>query len=347
MEINSDFIRNKEFHIVFKGYKPEEVDEFLDVLTIEFDRLIKKNKELQENLERLKFEGQNEDEDIKKIIQDALISAHKVAEEIKNKAKLEAEEYLEQQKLQGEKSLEELKETKKNLEERIVFLQQKFEEFKNKINNILKDFSSYIESGKLEINFQEIDSLLENQDFEKRLNNKLDDNESDENKNAGENLKEENVGGNENYFEEKNQNSIENKPSNDLDDNLTENVQLKEEDSQVDLKNKNSSLNSNNNKNNINNDDRIGFKSQNSYYFDSNISKNEKITQYISRNLETKNYKDEKDVKYLGDFRNADGQNFEIENQSDLKDIDNIKKEKKRIDIANPDIIEDFFRSAD
>jgi DivIVA domain-containing protein len=91
MEKSADFIRKKEFHIVFKGYKPEEVDKFLDILSVEFDRLLKRNRELQDSLDKLKFENTEDDTDIKKVIQDALISAHKVAEDIKAQAKKEAD----------------------------------------------------------------------------------------------------------------------------------------------------------------------------------------------------------------------------------------------------------------
>jgi len=66
MDKNAEFIRKKEFHIVFKGYKPEEVDKFLDIVSVEFDRLMKKTKDLQESLDKLKFESSDEETDIKK-----------------------------------------------------------------------------------------------------------------------------------------------------------------------------------------------------------------------------------------------------------------------------------------
>ncbi|MBN1298298.1 MAG: DivIVA domain-containing protein, partial [Actinobacteria bacterium] len=113
MEKNSEFIRTKEFHVVFKGYSPEEVDKFLDIVSIEFERLLKKSHELQESLDKVKFEStEAEDTDIKKIIQDALISAHKVADEIKSKAKSEAEEMVQNIKLEQEKSISELEQNK-------------------------------------------------------------------------------------------------------------------------------------------------------------------------------------------------------------------------------------------
>jgi len=42
MNINYENIQKKEFHIVFKGYNPEEVDKFLDLLSIEFEKLQKR-----------------------------------------------------------------------------------------------------------------------------------------------------------------------------------------------------------------------------------------------------------------------------------------------------------------
>lgn len=147
MEKNSEFIRNKEFHIVFKGYKPEEVDKFLDIMSVEFDRLAKRNRELQESLDKLKFEStvEQEDSDIKKIIQDALVSAHKVAEDIKNQAKKEAEELLGRRQLEEEKSIENLAAKKLELKESIILLQTKYDEFKNRLRKTAADINQIVE----------------------------------------------------------------------------------------------------------------------------------------------------------------------------------------------------------
>ncbi|MBM3706910.1 MAG: DivIVA domain-containing protein [Actinobacteria bacterium] len=144
MEKNAEFIRKKEFHIVFKGYKPEEVDKFLDFLSVEFDRLARKNRELQESLDKLKFESTEEETDIKKVIQDALVSAHKVAEEIKNQAKKEAEGFVEQRKQFEEKALGELQAKKMKLEESMLVLRGKYDELKDKIKKLLENFNQYI-----------------------------------------------------------------------------------------------------------------------------------------------------------------------------------------------------------
>jgi cell division initiation protein len=141
MYVNSEYIQKKEFHVVFKGYKPDEVDKFLDILSIEFDKLVKKNKELTENLDKLKFEGEKEEKDWKKIIQDALVSAHKVAEDVKSKAKIEADRILKEKSIKEEESIKDLHNKRKELEEKIEVIRSRYEEFKNKIRNLAGDLN--------------------------------------------------------------------------------------------------------------------------------------------------------------------------------------------------------------
>lgn len=144
MEKNAEFIRRKEFHVVFKGYKPEEVDKFLDFISVEFDRLIKKNRELQESLDKLKFESTEEEADIKKVIQDALVSAHKVAEEIKSQAKKEADEFISKRKQDEERVLDEMQKKKMQMEESMLILRGKYDELREKIKKLLENFNQYI-----------------------------------------------------------------------------------------------------------------------------------------------------------------------------------------------------------
>ena len=159
MYINAESIQEKEFHIVFKGYKPEEVDKFLDILTVEFDRLQKSQRELQENLERQKYEGDKESVEMKKVIQEALVSAHKVAEDIKQKAEKEAEELIRTKVAEQEESYKNLLSKKAQLERDIQELSQQYEDFKSKIEKLvddLKETTSKLGEGKF-INILGID----------------------------------------------------------------------------------------------------------------------------------------------------------------------------------------------
>lgn len=140
MIINSENIQKKEFHIVFKGYKPEEVDKFLDSLSIEFEKLRKRLKELEEGMDSMKYEGDKESVQMKKVIQEALVSAHKVAEEIKQKARKEAEELVNSKKMEEERAIRKIQTEKEMLEKSLAGLKEDYKSFKLQISKFADDF---------------------------------------------------------------------------------------------------------------------------------------------------------------------------------------------------------------
>ena len=140
MNINSENIQKKEFHIVFKGYKPEEVDKFLDLLAIEFEKLQKRIRDLEEGMDSLKYEGDKESVKMKKVIQEALVSAHKVAEEIKQKAKTEAEELVNRKRMEEEQAVRKIQTEKELLEQSINGLKEDYKNFKMQISKFADDF---------------------------------------------------------------------------------------------------------------------------------------------------------------------------------------------------------------
>lgn len=60
MNYNADDIRNQEFHLSFCGYKPQEVEEFLDKIAedymrvADYDELVLEKKELEETVDKLR-----------------------------------------------------------------------------------------------------------------------------------------------------------------------------------------------------------------------------------------------------------------------------------------------------
>ncbi|MDD3818544.1 MAG: DivIVA domain-containing protein [Actinomycetota bacterium] len=140
MSINSEIIQKKEFHVVFKGYKPEEVDKFLDILAVEFEKLQRTNRELQESLDRIKYEEGKESAEMKKVIQEAIVSAHKIAEDIKMKAEREAEEIVRTKVAEEENSYKKLLSKKMQLEREIEELEKEYKSFTGKIAKLVDDF---------------------------------------------------------------------------------------------------------------------------------------------------------------------------------------------------------------
>ncbi len=167
MSLSSESIHKKEFHIVFKGYKPEEVDKFLDLLAMEFEGMQKKIREMEERIDTIKYEGDTESSKMKKVIQEALISAHRMAEDIKQKAKIEAEEMMGKKKIEEEQELRRLRDEKVSLESGITSLRKEYSEFKQQISRFADDFKQKMASvgdGKL------MDSLEAAENESKRQN---------------------------------------------------------------------------------------------------------------------------------------------------------------------------------
>ncbi len=164
MPINSDVIRKKEFHIVFKGYKPEEVDKFLDSLSAEFEKLVLKNKEMQDHIERLKYDQSSESDEMKKVLQDALVSAHKIAEDIKQKAEMEAKEMYRQKKEESEKEFNQLEQKKQKMEEDIAHIKKQYLGLKQYLEDALKSMDAFDISSKPEQQPQEIQQEIEHKE---------------------------------------------------------------------------------------------------------------------------------------------------------------------------------------
>jgi len=83
-------IHHKEFRHQLKGYNQLEVDEFLDEVADEFERLFKENIDQAEKLEAMQ-DKVRQYEQIEQSLQNTLVSAQKSAEDILTKARGEAD----------------------------------------------------------------------------------------------------------------------------------------------------------------------------------------------------------------------------------------------------------------
>lgn len=147
MNINSEYIQKKEFHTAFKGYGMEEVDKFLDILAVEFERISKKNKELQDSLDKVKYEGDAKSEtDVNTLVAEVLVSAHKVADEIRKKAEVDAKENIQNIKDIEEKQLKDLLKERKDLESKVQFVGKFYGDFITKVKNDINEFILKIEN---------------------------------------------------------------------------------------------------------------------------------------------------------------------------------------------------------
>jgi cell division initiation protein len=93
-------IRHKEFKRGMRGYADTEVDEFLDEIADEFERLFKENIDLNERLEMLE-EKLGHYKNLEDTLQKTLVSAQRSAEELKINATKEAQIILQDAELKA------------------------------------------------------------------------------------------------------------------------------------------------------------------------------------------------------------------------------------------------------
>ena len=130
-------IENKKFSKqMVNGYNVDEVDEFLDLLTVDYERLYKENAEAKEKIEQL-----NEDvshyKTIENTLQSTLMMAQSTAEEVKNVARQQAEQIISDAQSTAKQEI-------MNLEQEIVLkrkeledAQKQFDIYKAKMESLL------------------------------------------------------------------------------------------------------------------------------------------------------------------------------------------------------------------
>ena len=130
-------IENKKFaKQVMNGYSVDEVDDFLDDLTIEYEKLFKENAEYKNDIVRLK-EDMEHYKAIESTLQNTLVMAQTTAEDVKNVAKQQADQIIAEAKLNAEKEVDylenEISLKKKELED----IQREFDVYKAKMESLL------------------------------------------------------------------------------------------------------------------------------------------------------------------------------------------------------------------
>lgn len=99
-------IHNKEFKRGFRGYNEEEVDEFLDRVVKDFEKLYQENLEMKETIERLGSKLEHY-QHMENTLHSTLVIAQETAEEVKLNAKKETELLMKEAELRAQKMVEE------------------------------------------------------------------------------------------------------------------------------------------------------------------------------------------------------------------------------------------------
>ncbi len=120
-------IENKKFSKqMMNGYNVDEVDDFLDDLTVDYEKLYKENSELKAKLSDIE-ENLDKYKNIETTLQSTLMMAQTTAEEVKSVAQKEADQILKNAQLEAKASIDELN-------AQIIAKKHEFEEVKKQID---------------------------------------------------------------------------------------------------------------------------------------------------------------------------------------------------------------------
>lgn len=130
-------IENKRFaKQKLGGYNVDEVDDFLDELTLEYGKLYKENTELKEQKEDLDS-SVGKYKDIESTLQNTLVMAQKTADEITAVAKQQAEQIIKEAEFSAKSSVEELNAQILVKQKELDDVKKQFDVYKAKMESLL------------------------------------------------------------------------------------------------------------------------------------------------------------------------------------------------------------------
>ncbi len=129
-------IENKKFQKQIKGYNVEEVDDFLDDLTVDYEKIYKENATLNEENAKLKKDLEHY-RTVEHTLQNTLVMAQTTAEDIKKIAKQQADQIIKDAQAEVKTSLEELNRKELDKKKELEDLKKQIDIYKAKMEALL------------------------------------------------------------------------------------------------------------------------------------------------------------------------------------------------------------------
>lgn len=130
-------IHNKEFKRSFRGYNEEEVDEFLDRVIKDYEKLYRENIELKETLERVNSKLEHY-QHMENTLHNTLVIAQETAEEVKLNAKKETELMKKEAEIRAQKLVEEAMAKVRRLNSEYEELKKQIQVYRTRMNSLLQ-----------------------------------------------------------------------------------------------------------------------------------------------------------------------------------------------------------------
>lgn len=140
-------IQQQQFRVRFRGFDIHEVDRFLEQLAEAFTALQSENKELREEIRRLKLETQGYKER-EETFKRAMLNSQKVLEQMKENARKSAEVIIADAEVKAEKVLNRAHNRLSQLHEDIAELKRQRMQIEVQIRSVIDSHSKLLEIGK-------------------------------------------------------------------------------------------------------------------------------------------------------------------------------------------------------
>ncbi|WP_296645249.1 DivIVA domain-containing protein [Romboutsia sp. 13368] len=131
-------IENKEFKKGLRGYREDEVDEFLDLVKEDYEQLYRENADLKEKI-KLYQEQINKYENIEETLNATLITAQRAAEDTCSAANKKSKIIVEEADLKARQIIEQANNEVIEIRREYHSMVKEFKVFRNKFKSLLED----------------------------------------------------------------------------------------------------------------------------------------------------------------------------------------------------------------
>lgn len=141
-------IQQKQFPRALRGYREQDVDEFLDQVVREFEHLYQENQVLKEEVASLNTKLEHYRQ-LEETLRNTLLVAQGTAEELKAGARKEAELIIREAQLEADRLTREAEARVVELKQQYEEMQRQAEAFRAKVRSLLESQLAYLDASSL------------------------------------------------------------------------------------------------------------------------------------------------------------------------------------------------------
>ena len=130
-------LENLDFKTSLMGYNKDDVDDFVDTITEDYDKLYKENIALKDKNTML-ADAIKEYKSMETALRDTVVSAHSVSDDIKKNAHKEAENIIAEAKIKAHEMREEASQILSEAEKKAEEIKQQYGLYKARIRSLIQ-----------------------------------------------------------------------------------------------------------------------------------------------------------------------------------------------------------------